>query len=103
MHFRIRFRACIPCVFLLSTVLGALCLLVTSIIYLRAAIASEKWIACDKIVVKKDDGKSIKRLRPPSMAPPRMKKASTAAAVNDGVDVDGDGHQYGNVLRDNRV
>ena len=88
---------------MLSTVLGALCLLVTSVIYLRAAIASEKWIACDKIVVKKDDGKSIKRLRPPSMAPPRMKKVSKAAAVNDGMNGDDDDHTYGNVVRDNRV
>ena len=70
-----------PCVFLLSTVMGALCLLVTSIIYLRAAIANEKWIPCE-VVVKTEGGKSIKRLRPPSMAPPRLKQGT----ANKGMD-----------------
>lgn len=72
-----------PCVFLLSTVLGALCLLVTSLIYLRAALANEKWIPCD-IIVQKDGGKSIKRLRPPSMAPPRMRQAQKNNAFDNG-------------------
>ena len=66
--------------------LGALCLLATSLIYLRAAIANEKWQQCKKVEVKKEGGKSIKRLRPPSMAPPRMKQAreNKAAEYDEG-------------------
>eukprot|EP00795_Rhopilema_esculentum_P001886 gene1886-16384_t len=58
----------------------------TSLIYLRAAIANEKWQQCNKVAVKKEGGKSIKRLRPPSMAPPRMKQAreNKAAEYDEG-------------------
>eukprot|EP00794_Sanderia_malayensis_P019079 gene19078-20995_t len=75
-RFLVYLLACVPCVFILSTLLGALCLLITSIVYLRAAIANEKWLPCEREVVKDAGGKSIRRLRPPSMAPPRMKHAS---------------------------
>lgn len=61
-------------------------------IYLRAAIASEKWIPCEVVVQK--EGKSIKRLRPPSMAPPRMRQANT----NKGMD-----SEYGNASVENKV
>jgi len=83
--------ACVPCVFLLSTVMGALCLLVTSLIYLKAAIANEKWIPCE-VVVQNEGGKSIKRLRPPSMAPPRMKQTKS----NEGMDHDHEGNSAEN-------
>ena len=73
--------------------MGALCLLVTSIIYLRAAIANEKWIPCD-VPVQKEGGKSIKRLRPPSMAPPRMRQAK----ANQGMD-----NEDGSSTAENRV
>ena len=73
--------------------MGALCLLVTSLIYLKAAIANEKWIPCE-VVVQKEGGKSIKRLRPPSMAPPRMRQANT----NESMD-----HQEGGNSAENRV
>ncbi|XP_047137648.1 cytochrome b-245 light chain [Hydra vulgaris] len=59
----------VPCLFCVGTVLGGICLIITSIIYLKAAIADEQWIACEKETVSK---KTLTRAQPPSVAPPRM-------------------------------
>nr|XP_047137662.1 cytochrome b-245 light chain isoform X2 [Hydra vulgaris] len=62
-------RSGVPCLFCVGTVLGGICLIITSIIYLKAAIADEQWIACEKETVSK---KTLTRAQPPSVAPPRM-------------------------------
>lgn len=59
----------VPCVFNLGTITGGACLLITSIIYLRAAVSGESWQPCEKQVRRE---KTLSRARPPSMAPPRM-------------------------------
>jgi Cytochrome Cytochrome b558 alpha-subunit. len=59
----------VPAFFNLGTITGGVCLLITSIIYLRAAVCGESWQPCEKIVKRE---KTLTRARPPSMAPPRM-------------------------------
>ena len=61
-------RFSVPTVFNLGTVTGGICLGITSIIYLRAAISGESWQPCEKQVRRE---KTLTRARPPSMAPPR--------------------------------
>ena len=64
-----------PTVFNLGTVTGGICLLITSIIYLRAAVSGESWQPCEKQVRRE---KTLTRARPPSMAPPRAPNANKA-------------------------
>ncbi|XP_013389064.1 cytochrome b-245 light chain-like [Lingula anatina] len=58
---------CIPCYFILPTVLGGMCLLVTSIIYFVAAIKGEQWIP----IKKTEESRRLQTLEPPSRPPPR--------------------------------
>jgi len=78
----------VPCVFNLGTVMGGVCLLITSIIYLRAAVSGESWQPCEKIVARE---KTLTRARPPSMAPPRM--AANAKAQRNAAYAPEDGNE----------
>lgn len=81
--------ACVPCLLNLGSIMGGLGLLVTSCIYLRAAIAGEEWKPCERVVNRE---KTLTRERPPSMAPPRLNPPATnytyEGEVNDATDND---------------
>ena len=61
----------IPCGFLLSTLLGGVCLFISSIIYLVAALAGEEWKPC---VVSHEANQENTNAFPdaPSQPPPRL-------------------------------
>ncbi|XP_074645359.1 cytochrome b-245 light chain-like isoform X2 [Tubulanus polymorphus] len=63
---------CIPCFFLLPTLIGGLCLFITAALYMVAAIKGEKWIAITK--KKKEAVYRLESLQPPSHPPPRRPK-----------------------------
>lgn len=85
-NYFIRFVAylllCVPCCFILATVLGGVCLLITSIIYFLAAMKGEEWKPAgldNDPSINKKRGKS---LHPPKKPPPRaMTQESSAREV----------------------
>ena len=73
-------RAGFPCLFCLGTVLGALSLIITSLIYLKASLAGELWVPCEKEV---EQERSLTRAQPPTVAPPRMVNTKPHPTFND--------------------
>ncbi|XP_066917016.1 cytochrome b-245 light chain-like [Clytia hemisphaerica] len=96
-RFILYFLCAVPTVFNLGTVTGGISLLITSIIYLRAAISGESWQPCEKQVTRE---KTLTRARPPSMAPPRMAaNAKKNAAYAPGDDENENYQNSGSVVK----
>ncbi|KAL5021528.1 hypothetical protein ScPMuIL_000683 [Solemya velum] len=62
---------CVPCCFILPTVLGGVCLIITSAIYFAAAIKGEQWVPVGLGTTEKLQAKRLQSLRPPQRPPPR--------------------------------
>ncbi|KAL3858881.1 hypothetical protein ACJMK2_009130 [Sinanodonta woodiana] len=56
---------CVPCCFILATVMGGISLFVTSIIYFIAAMKGEEWLAVGL------DAETLDKKRPHSLHPPK--------------------------------
>uniref|UniRef100_K1QBV5 Cytochrome b-245 light chain n=1 Tax=Magallana gigas TaxID=29159 RepID=K1QBV5_MAGGI len=65
-------KLCAPLCFILATIMGGLCLFVTSMIYLVAAFKGEQWspVGLEEKPVE-DNKKELKSFRQPKKPPPR--------------------------------
>ncbi|XP_070574128.1 cytochrome b-245 light chain-like [Ptychodera flava] len=89
--------ACVPCVFLLPTLLGGMCLFIASIIYFKAAFGGEHWKPVGDQIRKK-----TLTTRPPSRPPPRPPVQKSRAETNpegETIDIDGDSTNGGGPAR----
>ncbi|XP_006824739.1 cytochrome b-245 light chain-like [Saccoglossus kowalevskii] len=66
--------ACVPCAFLLPTLLGGMCLFIASLIYFKAAFAGEYWKP-----VGVETRKRTITTKPPSRPPPRPPAAASTS------------------------
>lgn len=68
------FMLCVPCVFLLPTLLGGICLLISSILYFVAALKGECWKAD---LPQNEEATENEGITAPTMPPPRKPRVFT--------------------------
>ncbi|GFR57854.1 cytochrome b-245 light chain [Elysia marginata] len=71
----------VPCCFILQTVLGAVCFIITSIIYLTAGVRGEEWQPI--IPQKAEQGPKV--IAEPTRPPPRRPDAASLAGSRDNI------------------
>ncbi|XP_033753856.1 cytochrome b-245 light chain-like [Pecten maximus] len=64
---------CVPACFTLATLLGGVCLFITSMIYMVAAFRGEEWIAVGLEVKEEDPVRELKSFKQPRKPPPRFR------------------------------
>lgn len=72
---------CVPLCFILATLLGGVCLFITSVIYLVAAMKGEQWIAFSEDEKPKENVKDLKSFRQPKRPPPRAPRQEAANRI----------------------
>lgn len=68
-----------PAVLHLATLLGGLCLFMTSLLYLKAALSKEEWKPC---LPNTPETRALNRPKQPSVAPPRAPHITTSDGVH---------------------
>ncbi|XP_064640674.1 cytochrome b-245 light chain-like [Lineus longissimus] len=83
-RFVIHLVLCIPCFFILPTLLGAVSVFISSIIYFVAAVKGEEWIPVEQVETKSKVNRDQSTIRrPPRRAPPRGPPGASNCAFED--------------------
>ncbi|CAH1778606.1 unnamed protein product [Owenia fusiformis] len=81
-RFVIHLLLCVPCCFILPTVLGGMCLIITSAIYFVAALKGEQWKPVGLKSNKEVAVPTVATSQPPSQPPPRAPPGAEPTTVS---------------------